>query len=441
MWKLWNAIQSDPYYRDSTTVFFVNDHGRHTHDFQSHGDHCEGCEHVMLLMLGPDVKKGAVVDKETLLIDVAPTAAELLGFQTPLSTGRVLGESLTKCLKLNKKETKTETAIKAQKIEKLAERDLMKTAADYVMAAMKPEAVPANQEGELLLSGMARAHKDTKDQRYFEFVQKWIDAHKTSGTIEEQIALGRVVLELPAEARQFYLSLARVLGDRAAEGQIDPGDRNRSLRLAILLGQLSEVTNKPAYGEAGLKIFKAALTRVSSKRLTQRESALDFILMGRAAATYKDDSMVMKIYILTAARILLDMKEEGALWADPTLSALNLCGIEAPKRRGALKEFLKTGLRDSKPVLPASVQMMTEQELRTLFPDKPRATFTNLQIQLVDLIFERGRQNIPFSLDMLRYGVNEGGAYADGSLAAQGAFLMSYRKLNWRYGGSIWPGS
>jgi hypothetical protein len=441
MWKLWNAIQSDPHYRDSTTVFFTNDHGRHTHDFQNHGDHCEGCEHIMLLVLGPDVRKGAVVDKETLQIDVAPTAAELLGLQTPLSTGRVLGEALARCLRLNKKEAKTETALKAQKMEKLAERDLMRVAADYVMNTMKPQSVPANQEGELLLSGMIRAHKETRDQRYFEFVQKWIDNHKTSGTIDEQIALGRVILDMPAETRQFYLSLARVLGDRAAEGQIDAGDRNRSLRLAVLLGLLSEATHKPAYGEAGLKIYKAALNRLSPKRLSQRESALDFLLLGQTAATFKDDSSVMKTYLLTAARTLLDMKEEGALWDDPVVSILNLSGIEAPKRRGALREFVKIKLRDSKPALPASVQVMTEQELKTLFPDKPRATLVNLQVQLVDLIFERGRQNIPFSLDMLRYGVNEAGAYADGSLSAQGGFLMSYRKLNWRYGGSTWPGS
>jgi hypothetical protein len=440
MWRLWNTIQSDPYYRDSTTVFFTNDHGRHAHDFQNHGDHCEGCEHIMLLILGPDTKKGVVVDREALQIDVAPTVAELLGFQTPLATGKVLSESLIKYLKLNKKEAKTEAALKAQKIEKLAERDLMKTAADYVMAAMKPEALPVNQEGELLLSGMIRAHKETKDQKYFEFVRKWIDTHKTSGTIDEQIALGRVILELPAETRQFYLTLARVLGDRAAKGQIDPGDRNRSLRLAILLGQLSEVTNKPAYGEAGLKIFKAALNRVSPKRLTQRESTLDFILLGQAAATYKDDSTVMKTYILTAAQILLDMKEEGSLWADPIQSALNLSAIEAPKRRGALREFVKIKLRDPKQTLPVSVQMMTEQELKTLFPDRPRTSVANLQTQLVDLIFERARQNIFFSLDMLRYGVNEAGAYADGSLTAQGGFLMAYKKLNWRYGGSVWPG-
>jgi hypothetical protein len=90
--------------------------------------------------------------------------------------------------------------------------------------------------------------------------------------------------------------------------------------------------------------------------------------------------------------------------------------------------------------LPPSVQIMTEQELKTLFPDKPRAALSNLQVQLSDLIFERARQNITFSLDMLRYGVSEAGAYADGSLTAQGGFLMSYKKLNWRYGGSTWPG-
>ncbi len=154
----------------------------------------------------------------------------------------------------------------------------------------------------------------------------------------------------------------------------------------------------------------------------------------------KDDSTVIKTYALTAARTLLDMKEEGSLWDDPVLSVLNLCGIKAPKRRGALREFVKLKQKDSKSTLPAAVQMMTEQELRALFPDKPRASLINLQAQLSDFIFERAKQNISFSLDMLRYGVNEAGAYADGLLTAQGGFLMSYRKLNWRYGGSAWPG-
>ncbi|HVN96588.1 MAG TPA: sulfatase-like hydrolase/transferase [Syntrophorhabdaceae bacterium] len=439
MWRLWNAIQTDPHYRDSTTVFFTNDHGRHTYDFQNHGDHCDGCEHVMLLVIGPDIKKGVVIDKEALQIDVAPTAAELLGIETPLSTGKVLSESMIKYLKLNKKEARTEAAFKAIRVEKLADRDLIKAAADFVLAAVKPESIYANQEGELTLTGMIRAYRETKDQRYFEFVQRWIDSHNASGTVDEQITLARVIVALPAEARQFYLTLARVVADRAAEGQIEPSERNRALQLAVLLGHFSEITHKPLYYEAGLKILKAALTRSSSKHSTPRENALDFILLGQAAAVFKDDSTVMRTYILAQARTLLDMKEEGALWEDPILSVLNLCGVEAPKRRGALKEFVRAKPGEVRSV-PSSVQTMTEQDLRALFPERPRAPFTNLQSQLIDLVAERGKQNIAFSLDMLRYAVNEAGAYADGSFAAQGGFLTSYRKLDWHYGGSAWPG-
>ena len=124
-WKLWSAIQADPYYRDTTTVFFVNDHGRHSEDFHSHGDHCDGCEHIMLLALGPDIKKGFVSDQEALQIDIAPTIGELLGVQTPLAKGRVLTECMTQNLGVNKFEAVTDAGRKAVEMEKLADRDLV----------------------------------------------------------------------------------------------------------------------------------------------------------------------------------------------------------------------------------------------------------------------------------------------------------------------------
>lgn len=147
MWKLWNAIQTDPHYRDTTTVFFTNDHGRHTTDFHSHGDHCEGCEHIMLLVLGPDIKRGMVVENEVLQIDVATTAAELLGLQTPLAEGRVLSDCLNHDLKLNMKEARTEAAHHALYLEQLADRGLMKVVADHVLTATGPETLPANLAG------------------------------------------------------------------------------------------------------------------------------------------------------------------------------------------------------------------------------------------------------------------------------------------------------
>ena len=92
-YDLWRKIQSDPVYKDKTTLMLVNDHGRHLDSkggFNSHGDACEGCRHIMLAILGPDTKKGVEIDKQALQIDLAPTIGELLGFQTPLSEGEFL---------------------------------------------------------------------------------------------------------------------------------------------------------------------------------------------------------------------------------------------------------------------------------------------------------------------------------------------------------------
>ena len=182
-------------------------------------------------------------------------------------------------------------------------------------------------------------------------------------------------------------------------------------------------------------MIKAALRQPDQKRPTDIQKAYELFLLGQAAALFRDDITVMKTYILTAAQALNRMKEDGALWDDPVVSALNLCAIEASTRRGAMREF--TQRRDE---LPACIKVMTQEELMALFPDRPRAPIRTLQNQLVQLIWERGKQGFPFSVDMLRYGVNEAGAYGNGSPAAQGGFLLSFKRLDWRYGGNTWPG-
>jgi hypothetical protein len=437
MWRLWNAIQSDLHYRDTTTVFFTNDHGRHTTDFHSHGDHCEGCEHIMLLVLGPDIRKGAVVEKEALQIDVATTAAELIGLQTPLATGRVLAECLTHHLELNRKESRTEAARWALQFEQLADRDLIKAAADYLLVIAKPEGVAANLTTEVVLKGMLRAHGETKDPRYLQFIERWIDSHKQPKPLDQQAILGKIILELPSEVRQSYLDRAAQIGDRVLARPPDIVDQNQSLIVGIFLGRLSEVMKKPRYEEQGLRIIKAALRQPVQKQPTDVERAYELFLLGQAAALFRDDITVMKAYILTAAQALSKLKEAGVLWDDPLVSVLNLCGIEASTRRGAMREFTQRREQDA---LPACVQATTLQELRMLFPDRPKAPLRNLQSQLVQLVYDRGKQGFPFSVDMLRYGVNEAGVYGNGSPAAQGAFLLSFKRLDWRYGGNTWPG-
>ena len=93
IWELWRNIQSDSIYKDSTTLFVTNDHGRHDDahgGFKNHGDSCEGCRHIMLLALGPQFRHGAEVAEASYQIDVAPTAAEILDIEFPPVPGRNL---------------------------------------------------------------------------------------------------------------------------------------------------------------------------------------------------------------------------------------------------------------------------------------------------------------------------------------------------------------
>ncbi len=179
--NLWEKIQADPHYRDRTTLFLTNDHGYHLdgvyEGFAEHGDSCEGCRHIMLLALGPDIKKGAIVETPAYQTDIAPTVGELLGFQTPLAHGEVLRDCLTKYLGTNRKEARTETAQNAVRIEKLASGNPVKHLADQILESQgsKIATLSPSPSTALLLWGMLSAHDKTGDARYLELVRTWAE--------------------------------------------------------------------------------------------------------------------------------------------------------------------------------------------------------------------------------------------------------------------------
>ena len=96
VYKLWDFIESEPFYKGSTTLFVTNDHGRHldgiANGFISHGDNCEGCRHINLFAYGPDFLQGSVVETQRQLIDIPATIAQLLKFDMPNSDGEVMNE-------------------------------------------------------------------------------------------------------------------------------------------------------------------------------------------------------------------------------------------------------------------------------------------------------------------------------------------------------------
>lgn len=97
---LWTTLQADDFYKDKTTMLVTNDHGRHDNEhggFTGHGCSCNGCQNIMFLAIGPDVKENYVSTKMHELADFAVTASYILDIDPEYSTGIVI-ESIFKSL-------------------------------------------------------------------------------------------------------------------------------------------------------------------------------------------------------------------------------------------------------------------------------------------------------------------------------------------------------
>ena len=96
IYKIWQFIESDPVYKNKTALFITNDHGRHldgvANGFVSHGDSCDGCQHINLYASGPDFKQGLILNNKREQIDIPATIAELLNLDIPTINGNVMTE-------------------------------------------------------------------------------------------------------------------------------------------------------------------------------------------------------------------------------------------------------------------------------------------------------------------------------------------------------------
>lgn len=84
--ELWTYIQSDPHYKDNTTIIITTDHGRGDElkeEWTSHGKTIIGASQIWLAAMGPGIKAlGEVSDKVQLTqSQIAATLAACLGYQ------------------------------------------------------------------------------------------------------------------------------------------------------------------------------------------------------------------------------------------------------------------------------------------------------------------------------------------------------------------------
>lgn len=443
---LWQAIQADPEYRDSTTLILTNDHGRHDDShggFHGHGDGDEGCRHVFLLMLGPDTREGTVSTEPAEQIDIAPTVGELLGFQTPLAEGRVLSESFRSFQDVNRKEARTPAAKAAVRTLDLAGRDLERAVAQRAVSQFSKATLPASASTALLWHGLlSQAASQPADATLaVQAARDWLEKTK-DGPGSAALYRALVLLDLPrpetAEA-QRYLETTGVDGPG-----LDGVDLAFRLDLAARLGDLTRLepalqsllaaadsrpaTLVPSHGQAPERPHASALTlyALSDALAALKNPAHPGRPMGGAgSSTVKlDAACLLRLY-----RAAQDQVEAGGLWPDPVDSLLYLASVEKLNAAGVLRDFRarkKLGrgkVQNEQVALPAPIASLAPAAIEAWTKPGNPARAKLPRRQMATLIWEANRY-LPFSRELARYLVDEAGQVkGDDPVLADGAFL------------------
>jgi hypothetical protein len=96
--EIWDAIQSNPEYANNTTLFMLPDFGRDPDDdaggngFQHHRTGDALSRTTWIMVLGPGIREGEIVERPVDSLDLVPTLGALHGFATPQSQGHPLQE-------------------------------------------------------------------------------------------------------------------------------------------------------------------------------------------------------------------------------------------------------------------------------------------------------------------------------------------------------------
>jgi hypothetical protein len=96
--EIWDEVQSNPEYKDKTTVFILPDFGRDGdgdsggNGFQHHRTGSAMARTTWMMALGSGIREKTVVHRPIDSIDLAPTLGSLMGFDTPYTQGMRIPE-------------------------------------------------------------------------------------------------------------------------------------------------------------------------------------------------------------------------------------------------------------------------------------------------------------------------------------------------------------
>lgn len=96
--EIWKTIQSEPEYAGKTTMFILPDFGRDSdtdpggNGFQHHRTGDPLSRTTWMMVLGPNVRHGVMINRPVESIDLVPSLGRLLGFDARLAKGKPLEE-------------------------------------------------------------------------------------------------------------------------------------------------------------------------------------------------------------------------------------------------------------------------------------------------------------------------------------------------------------
>jgi hypothetical protein len=423
----------------------------------------------MLLAIGPDIRKGAVVETPAYQTDLAPTVGELLGFQTPLADGEVLRECLTAYFGINRKEAVTETAKNAVRIEELASGNLVKHLADHVLErhGSKPS-LPRSSSTAMLLWGMLSAYDKTSDSRYLDMVRSWA-SENAQATGADAAYAGLVLAELSYRVsdhaeRRRHLEAARRIAAEAAS-QLEPDRKWASAEepalLTILLASVGEAARDRELWQKAqdflifdLRARDRAVSTAAAlelRRSTRTESDEDVVrTQGKVVPTHKpieagsDNSWTL--LALAAVRshglpfkgeyfvdvpelraeavvqsylAVKDLAETGDIWPEPLQAAIHIAAIrELLRRKDPFREIDDLGEFDIVRLRPESPEILPRLEEMKRHLGKISATNYNVEYGFP------AYRDFDYTIDLLRL-------YADKAQSDMevGAFLLALDPL------------
>ncbi len=98
--EIWKAVQTEPEYKDNTTLFILPDFGRDSdydaggNGFQHHRTGDAASRTTWMMALGKGVREGVIYDQPIQSIDLVPSIGAIMGFSPQLAEGKPIKDLL-----------------------------------------------------------------------------------------------------------------------------------------------------------------------------------------------------------------------------------------------------------------------------------------------------------------------------------------------------------